>query len=517
MTRRWIREVGRETCKLKTRLHRRGNAGQQNSNQGRVTSINVSLPGMDVPRVDLLIHTSAPSGAKDDARYRKEVAAMLAFELLGRRIELTDSRDQPARRVLVESEKVRPILNLSQELPPGSKFSSSVTAQKGKDREKIRSRDEEVSFESRRLDPQGAARLGSEDNVLEFWKRKSSLLPVAKETPNTKLPVVQVERTDERPRSLEQVRWNTSSTRVVDTPVRGISGPFSSPIESSSKSSHLKRAASTSPTSIAKRQKVDTEIGRGLHKSRGPPDQSSDIPTVSTTPLHPRAQLYNSSDDFHVRSRFSTASSETGLPSMEAAVTSPIREPWNKPKHDKSTSSSVELDSAMMAKSSTSKKKINKQKSEGGEVDAHSPSALTSPRQMGPQNEVGFLPAVREKLPLENHYRPKIVSRQLREHERGYWRIDTLTWDRKRKNRFWKMLREEIIRGLCGWGVWATRRDNEMVEIGKSNGSSVIKVHCWGGIVGDIWLVLYMTSEGKVKGTNAAWVDSSGLTVVEMD
>jgi hypothetical protein len=471
---------------------------------------------MEVPRIQILVHDSAPSAAKDDARFRRQVAGFLAFEPVGRRIELSDSGDRSNLAEFVEPEEEAGALIGSEGSEVGFTTSSAIVP------EDFSSCGVEVSFESRQPGLRGAAGSESEHDSSKLWKNTSSLhttLALSEKTPYPKLAVVQVERTDERPRFLEQIqRGNVNSTRVIETPIRAVSGPYSSPINSSSGSRVQKRAASTSPTSTIKRQKKDS--GTFRPRSYAAPEisgQSSDIPTVFMTPLRSGEQLLYS-DTPQASKGPPKSSSEVGLPNMDGAMTSPISNSRNRAKHNDCPFSAPRPKSTTTSSLPT-KRTTDEQlsRSESEDLDVHSPSPSTGTGQIGPQNEAGFLPAIREKLPLEKHYRPKLVSRQLREHERGHWRIDTLTWDTKRKNRFWKMLREEIVRGICGWGVWATRRDDEKVESGKSCRSSVVKVYCWGEIVGDMWLVLYMTSEGKVKGTNAAWVDGGGLAVVEMD
>ena len=44
----------------------------------------------------------------------------------------------------------------------------------------------------------------------------------------------------------------------------------------------------------------------------------------------------------------------------------------------------------------------------------------------------------------------------------------------------------------------------------------IVKVYGWGEIVGEVWLVLFLASERKIKGLGARWVDAGGETVVLM-
>ena len=43
-----------------------------------------------------------------------------------------------------------------------------------------------------------------------------------------------------------------------------------------------------------------------------------------------------------------------------------------------------------------------------------------------------------------------------------------------------------------------------------------VKVYCWGEVVGEIWLLLFIASGRGVKGTGARWVDAGGVAVIVM-
>lgn len=44
----------------------------------------------------------------------------------------------------------------------------------------------------------------------------------------------------------------------------------------------------------------------------------------------------------------------------------------------------------------------------------------------------------------------------------------------------------------------------------------VVKVYCWGEVVGEMWLSLFIGSERKINGVGARWVDAGGVAVVVM-
>lgn len=44
----------------------------------------------------------------------------------------------------------------------------------------------------------------------------------------------------------------------------------------------------------------------------------------------------------------------------------------------------------------------------------------------------------------------------------------------------------------------------------------VVRIYCWGEVVGEIWVLLFMASSRKVKGAGARWIDAGGEVVVIM-
>lgn len=89
---------------------------------------------------------------------------------------------------------------------------------------------------------------------------------------------------------------------------------------------------------------------------------------------------------------------------------------------------------------------------------------------------------------------------------------------------FWEYLRGFVEGGQAGWGVTCFREDDEGRETvddgddddGRAEGLGVVRVYCWGEVVGHVYLLLFVASQSKVKRTGARWVDAGGLTVVEM-
>lgn len=44
----------------------------------------------------------------------------------------------------------------------------------------------------------------------------------------------------------------------------------------------------------------------------------------------------------------------------------------------------------------------------------------------------------------------------------------------------------------------------------------VVKIYCWGEVVGEVWMMLFIASKRDIKGVGARWVDAGGVPVVVM-
>ncbi|KFY89501.1 hypothetical protein V500_05643 [Pseudogymnoascus sp. VKM F-4518 (FW-2643)] len=125
-------------------------------------------------------------------------------------------------------------------------------------------------------------------------------------------------------------------------------------------------------------------------------------------------------------------------------------------------------------------------------------------------------------------FRPVLQIREIRKHERGYWGIDVHDgeggWDDRAREKTWEFLREYIGRGKAGWGVWCVR-DGGHVGEGDEDGRQPQKagskgeqwrIYCWGEIVSEVYLLLYLASSRRVRSAGACWFDGGGECVVTM-
>jgi hypothetical protein len=110
------------------------------------------------------------------------------------------------------------------------------------------------------------------------------------------------------------------------------------------------------------------------------------------------------------------------------------------------------------------------------------------------------------KMPLQILYRPQHQTRDLRAMERGYWLVTCKTWTEEVRKSGWDFLGNFIEKGQAGWGVWCVREED----------FGTVRVYCWGAVVGYIYLLLYMASESKIKGTGACWIGGDGQAIIKM-
>ncbi|KAL6720786.1 hypothetical protein ACLMJK_002711 [Lecanora helva] len=122
-------------------------------------------------------------------------------------------------------------------------------------------------------------------------------------------------------------------------------------------------------------------------------------------------------------------------------------------------------------------------------------------------------------LPLSRGFHPFIQyqSRSLEALERGYWHIPLARWSHEVKNKFWEFLKTYIQGGRPGWGVRAFRERvaGEGTREGEEE-EEVVKVYCWGEVVGYVWLMVFIASGKEIRGVGARWVDWREETVLQM-
>ncbi|KAI4723229.1 hypothetical protein E4T48_00506 [Aureobasidium sp. EXF-10727] len=118
---------------------------------------------------------------------------------------------------------------------------------------------------------------------------------------------------------------------------------------------------------------------------------------------------------------------------------------------------------------------------------------------------------------LRGKYKP-FPHRDLRQSERGYWQFDTRSWSLKVQIKFWIFLQSNIGSGVSGWGIWCFRDNTSSSDENEDAEAElgIVKVFCWGEVLGHIWLLCYVASQARLKRVESQWIDADGKVVVRI-
>ncbi|KAI4853978.1 hypothetical protein E4T44_00494 [Aureobasidium sp. EXF-8845] len=201
--------------------------------------------------------------------------------------------------------------------------------------------------------------------------------------------------------------------------------------------------------------------------------------------------------------------------------------PLNNARFDKPTAPSSRVpESSIVAKKrkfasfSTPKSKPNTQEKEifkSLSIEIHPPPPPTGSKSfvshITPQLSGQFW----DSEELQGKYKP-FPHRVLRQSERGYWQFDTRAWSHKIQIKFWIFLQSNIGSGVSGWGIWCLRENELTGDEGEEveHELGIVKVFCWGEVVGHVWLLCYVASQARLKRVESQWVDADGEVVVRI-
>ncbi|KAF7907902.1 hypothetical protein BELL_0071g00240 [Botrytis elliptica] len=141
--------------------------------------------------------------------------------------------------------------------------------------------------------------------------------------------------------------------------------------------------------------------------------------------------------------------------------------------------------------------------------------SFTPPTSVGKFKETDILTPSLKKIKAnrgnfnglqKKHFNPTFQTRPCRPLERGYWLIHAEDLGDLLKKRLWSYLLRVIPKGDLGWGISAER----------TNDWNTVRVYCWGGVVKEIYLMLFCASENKLKYGDACWKDADGEIVILM-
>ena len=135
------------------------------------------------------------------------------------------------------------------------------------------------------------------------------------------------------------------------------------------------------------------------------------------------------------------------------------------------------------------------------------PTPSASHQILQPHNLITpFFTHLLSRMSLDNPFTPVSRTRPLRSFERGYWFLSCVTWTQELRVRAWDALGSFVGRDMTGWGVRCVRDEAR----------DWIRIYCWGEVVECVWYLLFLVSEGKIKGCEHSWMGGDGKVVVVM-
>lgn len=142
------------------------------------------------------------------------------------------------------------------------------------------------------------------------------------------------------------------------------------------------------------------------------------------------------------------------------------------------------------------------------EIHSSEPDINSNPGQVPPK----LKSLVGNKLLCK--FQPVSQLREPMKWERGYWRINTVSWDENTKKAFWTDLTKVVTKGSAGLvEVFPESKKTIKSEDGERWGD-VLRLYCFGGVYKLLWTMLMILSNGEtVKAVK--WVDGKGDIVVD--
>jgi len=115
-------------------------------------------------------------------------------------------------------------------------------------------------------------------------------------------------------------------------------------------------------------------------------------------------------------------------------------------------------------------------------------------------------------------FKPLWTTRNVAMDERGYWQIETANWEQKLQYKFWYDLANFVRRGYASWGVTLHREPPNPENENNCNGDGLgqVQLYSWGELIEHTYLLLWLYSNGKVRGSSLQWIDSADAVVVQM-
>ncbi|KAK3172698.1 hypothetical protein OEA41_006022 [Lepraria neglecta] len=429
--------------------------------------------------IEILIHISGPSRGTDDARYRREALGLLNFEPVERH-ELQGSEESGDRNDGKEHIIIRGSLK-AQRAEPGQTQSN------------IRN-----SWTQHDHTPH-MHRSGRAD-------KPSKALPNAINTPLPQLMTPSITRPTPNSAIQRTTIKETPHLLIARTPA--LPRPRTAPTQPSN----------THATPSLRRTQSDSwQTPPSVIPDSQPMPPSTSLPEISSSPILKRPYLLSSSPsptrppDSPLRKRARLQMVSSPPSELHGAAAAADKAPTSE---EAPTSSAVDPDSTS---SSPPALKPNS-------LEIHPPHPKTSDAHF----KTHLTPSLRTlSTKLLKYYKPHTTTRPLINVERGHWFVRLSTFDSTLLTKFWDFLGKFVGQGQAGFG---TRCFREMVDVGngKETGSDkenhtpgqqeeIAKIYCFGEVVGEIWIVLFLATERRIKGVGAKWIDAAGEAVVIMN
>ena len=451
-----------------------------------------------IPSVEILVHVSGPSGGKDDTRYRKEAKGFLDFD--------------PAETITV--------LGSDREVNRAGHQSSEVS------RIGYLTTGGGATLQGHTLGKPAA----SEDTPYE-------VLPMVRTTFNQEANILQT------PSGLVAKAINSSgdtSQRQAQSIAKSSVQQFKTPLNLKPSTIDLQR------TSVKEIPYIQVEQTPALQRPRTAPGAATPLQTVrplrrtqsdswktppSTIPDSQPAGPSYSSQSIHSspclkRVYQSDSPSPTrNFPPPPNSKRPRLQESSSPP----STESSGDFRSLALSQSSplpalppTSSLRVLSA-SEVTYAEIHPPPPAISNEHFT-THLTNKLRILVDCLPLSKGFAPFLVreTHEIPKLDRGYWLIPLHAWKASDAKNLWQFLETFVGGGDAGWNTrcwWGLiERDHDKQSGSDSdqalwNGEmipegmmEVIKVFCWGEVVREIWLMLYIGSKRAIKGLGSRWI-----------
>ncbi|GAD99726.1 hypothetical protein NFIA_089920 [Paecilomyces variotii No. 5] len=482
-------------------------------------------------RSEILVHVSAPSRARDDARYRALAEAAAVFEPVSRQCVFSGEEidySHPGSEAGSPRPTAASSLDQEEEINSGDELESAISRQKYIPIDKVLSVTKSPSPHS--------------EEPREFVAISSTNLPRG-------LPDNEGSYNSPSDHQL-RLRVNTGSPDSKGDAISEqqpqqscVSGSLETPLSVIPDSQPIPPAPEADGRRSGHLQPLDVQVERSFHS-----DTSN---TGKRRRLNPDSSAGSSATDTRVPSSVLKDGEQPGGSNQE-----------NQPEKRASsiTSASSSHDSAMDAS-------LQRAVHESDQPPSLDVLPLMLHPQSPPVSTGGFsthiTPTLRmlaERLKISRTYQPLRQARELDKLERGFWyvRICIATLregyreEQERQNsahcpnarkanqwtvsfftRFWSFLADFIVKeGRAGWGVWCILEDasdpksdierpSEGPEISSDDVPHLytqlaLKVYTWGEVAPHVYLLLFLASERRIRGMGAQWKDSAENTIIEM-